>query len=121
MIWQCKECAKYSKSDRRKLMERTIGWRRKKNFSKARKKKRTATDIGVNDAKNGKRLRVKCDGQYIKGKIPIYHSKARRRTNNRGFYGSTVNWKHRDAQKVLSMDSQEEEFNNEKEVKDEKC
>ena len=99
-------------------MERTIGWRRKKNFSKARKKKRTATDIGVNDAKNGKRLRVKCDGQYIKGKIPIYHSKARRRTNNRGFYGSTVNWKHRDAQKVLSMDSQEEEFNDEKEVKD---
>ena len=67
--------------------------RRKKNFSKARKKKRTATDIGVNDAKNGKRLRVKCDGQYIKGKIPIY----------------------------LSMDSQEEEFNNEKEVKDGKC
>lgn len=37
-------------------MERTIGWRRKKNFSKARKKKRTATDIGVNDAKNGERL-----------------------------------------------------------------
>ena len=44
----------------------------------------------------------------------VYHSKARRRTNNRGFYGSTVNWKHRDAQKVLSMDSQEEEFNDEK-------
>lgn len=87
-------------------MERTIGWRRKKNFSKARKKKRTATDIGVND--------VKCDGQYIKGKIPIYHSKAGRRTNNRGFYGSAVNWRHGDAQKVLSMDSQEEEFNDEK-------
>ena len=33
-------------------MERTIGWRRKKNFSKARKKKRTATDIGVNDSNN---------------------------------------------------------------------
>lgn len=43
------------------------------------------------------------------------------KTNNRRCYGVAMNWKHRDAQKVLSMDSQEEEFNNEKEVKDEKC
>ena len=100
-------------------MERTNGWRRKKNFSKARKKKRIAMDIGVSDAKNGSRLRIKCDGQYIKGKIPIYHSKAYRRTNNRGYYGAASNWKHTDAQKVLSMDSQMEEFNsNENEVKD---
>lgn len=59
---------------------------------------------------SGYGLGCKHDGQYIKGKIhrsnPLYSM----RTNNCRCYGAAMNWKHTDAQKILSMDSQEEDF-----------
>lgn len=94
-------------------MERNRCWRRKKNFSKGRRKKNIVQHVFGG---SGYGLGCKHDGQYIKGKVhrsnPLYSMK----TNNRRCYGVAMNWKHRDAQKVLSMDSQEEEFNNEKEI-----
>lgn len=84
-------------------MERNRCWRRKKNFSKGRRKKRIAMEVCRN-------WWYEHDGQYIKGKIHCSCPCCSPRTNNRGRYGVAMNWKHTDAQKILSMDSQKEDF-----------
>ncbi len=82
---------------------RDRGWRRKKNFSKGHRKK-----VIAKSAFNG--WGYKHDGQYIKGKIHCSCPCCSPRTNNRGRYGVALNWKHTDAQKILSMDSQVKDF-----------
>lgn len=84
--------------------KRNRGWRRKINYSKARRKK----TISKSFCKNGW---YKYDGQYIKGKIHCSCSECSPRTNNRGRYGAAINYKRSDKQKVDAMQYQINEYN----------
>lgn len=82
---------------------RNRAWRRKKNFSKGRRKKNIVRAVCKN-------WQFKYDGQYIKGKIHCSCPLCSCKTNNNGRWGVAMNWKHSDAQKIMSMDSQIKEF-----------
>ena len=75
---------------------RNRAWRRKKNFSKGRRKKRIALNVCRN-------WWYEHDGQYIKGKIHCSCPCCSQKTNNRGRYGKSVNYTHSDNMKVESM------------------
>lgn len=74
--------------------ERDRAYRRKKNFSKARRKKRICLDIMGSDW-------YKHDGQYIKGKIhcscPLCREKSKMKNAR---YGNVHNYTHSDAMKL---------------------
>lgn len=85
-------------------MSRDRGWRRKKNWSKAFRKKKLAYW-----------WHYKYDGQYIKGKIHCSCPLCGAKTNNKKnlFYCGHRFWKPSDQIKVDKMDAKEAEWNGE--------
>ena len=84
-------------------MHRNRAWRRKKNYSKARRKKKIANKIHRNNW-------YKHNGQYIKGKIHCSCLMCSAKTNNRGRWGKPINYKHSDRMMVESMESKKCEY-----------
>lgn len=84
-------------------VKRNRSWRRKKDFSKGRRKKNLSHAVCHDQW-------YEHDGQYIKGKIHCSCYWCSRKTNNRGRYGTAMNWKHSDKQKLDSMDLKISEY-----------
>jgi hypothetical protein len=82
---------------------RTRAERRKNNWNKANHKKHLAENIHC-----GKWYRH--INQYSKGKIHCSCPLCSPKTNNRGRYGSAMNYKHSDQQKIDALDNQVKEF-----------
>jgi hypothetical protein len=86
-------------------MNRSRGQRRKKNYIKARRKKKLCQSIwGDGDTW------FKYDGQYIKGKIHCSCPLCSQKTKNNGYFGKTIEYKPSDKKKVDSMDLQVTEY-----------
>ncbi len=83
-------------------IKRGRGWRRKKNFSKGRRKKKICITVW-------KHKWYKHDGQYIKGKIHCPYIDSIK-TNNRKGHGAATNYKHSDKLKIDSMLYQIKEY-----------
>lgn len=83
---------------------RNRAWRRKKNFSKGRRKKRIAVAVCRN-------WWYEHDGQYIKGKIHCSCPSCSPKTNNHG-HGAARNYTHSDLAKVESMQCKISEYKN---------
>lgn len=89
------------------MSRRNRGWRRRKDYYKGRRKKNIVLSIY-------KVPWYKHDGQYIKGKIHCSCPMCASKTKNRiGWYGSKINYKHSDQQKIDNMYSQIEEYERE--------
>ena len=82
---------------------RTRAERRKKNFSKIHHKKKLAKEIYGSDY-------YEYDGQYSKGKIHCSCPLCSAKTNNKGRYGQSINYKHSENQKYESMQQQINEY-----------
>ena len=87
-------------------MARTRSYRRRMRIKKARRKVKLIKEIwGYDDPYLDRPL-----GFYSKNKIHCSCPMCAAKTNNRGHYGPTMNWRIRDRRQLDEMDYDEEEL-----------